>query len=178
VDRSRIVPVVKPAAWLEAATRETGGPGSGRMPVVEPLGPELCVTYAEDRPSSVRILDETQVKALGLDRGALRTLAAANLATVVPRFEVRGGDGVYLVEADGVYASSLVFWQGLWNGRLAVKGDPVVSIPSREVLLVTGSDDPAGLARVREAAARLRAQSSFPLARGLLVRRAGGLEPF
>jgi uncharacterized protein YtpQ (UPF0354 family) len=178
VNRDRIVPVLKPRAWLAAAEQTLGGPGADGMPAWDPLGTELCVVYAEDRPASVRILSEAQVRGLGLSREALRALAGRNLGTVVPELHIRGGDGVYLIEAGGVYESSLVFWAGLVSDRLKVKGQPVVAVPARDVLLVTGSEDAKGLARVREHAAQALAGSAYPLTASLYVRRGQRLEPF
>ena len=178
VNPDRVVPVLKPRAWLAAAELSTGGPGADAMPVWDPLGPDLCVVYAEDRPASVRILSQAQVRGLALSREALRALAGKNLGAVVPELHIRGSDGVYLVEAGGVYESSLVFWAGLTSDRLRVKGEPVVAVPSRHVLLVTGSEDARGLARVRELAAQALVGSAYPLTTTLYVRRGQRLEPF
>ena len=178
VDRDRIVPVLKPRAWLAAAEQSLGGSGADGMPAWDPLGTELCVVYAEDRPTSVRILSEAQVLGLGLPREALRALAGKNLGTVLPELHIRGGDGVYLIEAGGLYESSLVFWAGLVSDRLKVKGQPVVAVPARDVLLVTGSEDAKGLAKVREHAAQALAGSAYPLTAMLYVRRGQRLEPF
>jgi hypothetical protein len=177
IDRERIVPILKPRVWLAAAEQSTGGPGSDAMPAWDPLGPDLCVVYAEDRPTSVRILSLAQVRALGLSPEALRALAGGNLRRVVPELHIRGGDGVYSIEASGIYASSLVFWSGLTAERLKVRGDPVVAVPARDVLLVTGSEDARGLARVRELAAQAAAGSPHRLTATLFVRGARGLEP-
>jgi hypothetical protein len=55
LDRSRIVPVLKTSAWVEATQRQRHTTPSAQL-LTEPFTDELTVVYAEDRPSSMRFL--------------------------------------------------------------------------------------------------------------------------
>ena len=52
--------------------------------------------------------------------------------------------------------------RSLWsNEQIRVDGDFVVAIPARDVLLVTGSRNLAGIAKLRELAAQMVRDSSY-----------------
>jgi len=66
--------------------------------------------------------------------------------------------GVSLITADGVYDASLLLADALWSsGQIEVEGDIVVAAPAKGPLLVTGSRNRAGIARLRALAAELPA---------------------
>ena len=80
------------------------------------------------------------------------------------------------MSAGGNYEASLLLIDDIWSsGQVKVNGDIVVAIPTRDVLLVTGSRNRSGLKRVRELAAKfivprtVRADRHFvPLSRRAL----------
>src|SRR5262249_37890876 len=61
------------------------------------------------------------------------------------------GDGLLQIPSDVTFEESFILVDPVWK-TLEVQGDPVVAIPNRGVLFATGSDNPAGLARLIEAA--------------------------
>jgi len=80
------------------------------------------------------------------------------------------------VQAGGEHEAALLLVDDLWSGpsiAVKVRGEPVVAVPARDVLLVTGADDPAGLEKVRSAAARVLREGTDTLSADLLVWRAG-----
>jgi len=65
----------------------------------------------------------------------------------------------------------------LWSGgQIKVDGDDVVAVPSRDVLLVTGSRNLAGIAKLRELAAQIVRQSPYRLTDELFVYREGSFQ--
>jgi uncharacterized protein YtpQ (UPF0354 family) len=86
----------------------------------------------------------------------LREAALTNLSRILPKIEIRpGADGVLLVSAGGEFDASLLLADNLWTGgQIKVDGDIVVAVPAKDVLIVTGSHNAAGLARLRAAAAK------------------------
>ena len=84
-----------------------------------------------------------------------------------------GADGVSLITADGVYDASLLLADALWSsGQIEVEGDIVVAAPAKGPLLVTGSRNRAGIARLRALAAELAA-GPYGLTPALFVWRGG-----
>lgn len=168
VDPSRIVPVVRERAFVEAMGEAA--------PVWEPLGGSLVVAYVEDLESGMRYLAEGDLAAAGVDRGSLRLLACGNLRRLLPAaIEIHDLDRAFMVTAGGSYESSLLLLDELWNPeRFPVAGDFVVAVPTRDLLLVTGSGERRGLAKVRRSAGIASRRGDHPISKQLFVRRGDG----
>lgn len=179
VDRWHIVPVVKPHDWLADAQRVLKASGHSERNdetamIWEDLAGGLAVVYAEDLPQNVRFLREKDLEGAGVARADLRELACANLKKLLPPIERHGSDGLYMVVAGGVYESSLLLADSFWSsGQLDVRGEIVVAVPTRDVLLVTGSEHREGVRRVAETARKAFAEGSYPLVPTLLIYRGG-----
>ena len=150
------------------------------VPVHESLNSELDVVYAEDSPHNIRYLNTTNLEMLGIDQERLRLQAIENLTALLQgEVEVHGGDGVYLVSAGGNYEASFLLFDEFWESQvLEVAGDYVVAIPTRDLLLVTGSENRDGIARVREAAGNASSNGAYTLTPVLFVRRDRTFEVF
>ena len=62
-----------------------------------------------------------------------------------------------MVAAGGAYEASLLLLNSVWSRKnFPVKGDIVVAIPNRDILLITGSDDKVNLDWMKT-----RAQESY-----------------
>jgi uncharacterized protein YtpQ (UPF0354 family) len=168
VDRSQIVPMLKPNIWA-TTLQEQRKSAPATLPLTEPYNSELIIAYAEDRPSSIRYLmmrDDVG------DRAQLRMLALANLHRLLPKIEMRAGaDGIFLISAGGQYEASLLLADEIWSsGQIKVDGDIVAAVPAKDALFVTGSHNTAGLARLGKIAAEL-ARAPYALTPVLFVYR-------
>lgn len=183
VEKERIVPVIKDRGWLDeilAGIKERGG-NPDDMPVYlsDFYNSELAIFYAEDSERNIRYLTEDVVQDLGVDRATLLDLAKGNLKRLVNGIEISGGDGLFLVTAGGDYEASLMLLDGVWNPeQMPVKGDYVVAIPARDLLIVTGTGHPEAIERLREMANEGAEQFSYSLSPVLFVRRDGKFEVF
>jgi hypothetical protein len=116
---------------------------------------------------------------LGLDPSHLRAVAIENLRRRLPPVRISGHSGVYMLTLPGeggFFEASLLLLDEVWDAQLAphLKGAAVVTMPFRDLVFVTGADDEAGLARVRELEAGTQTQDlEHPLSRQFLVRRQG-----
>ncbi len=139
--------------------------------LTEPFNSELAIVYAEDLPSSMRFL--TTRDDVG-DRARLHDLALANLSRLLAKIEMRpGADGIFLIAAGGDYDASLLLADDLWSsGQIKVDGDIVVAAPAKGALLLTGSHNQAGIARLRALAVEL-ATGPYGLTPALFVWRGG-----
>lgn len=170
LDRTRIVPVLKTTAWVEAI-RQQRKAAPDLLPLTEPFNSELAIVYAEDRSASMRFLMSGDDVG---DRSKLHELALANLHRLLPKIEMReGASGISLVEAGGDYEASLLLADGIWSsGQIKVDGDTVVAVPAKDALLVTGSHNQADIARMRALAAEIAA-GAYGLTSTLFVYRDG-----
>lgn len=177
LDRSRIVPVIKDRKWLSDLQQTLKAQGKEQEHLSESLNDELIIVYAEDDPTRMRYL--TADEDIGVSRPELRALSIENLRRILPKIEMRTGDHVLLVEAGGDYEPSLLLVDEIWSGgQIKVKGEIVVAIPARDVLLITGSRDRTGVRRMRELAAKLAAEGPYGLTDASFVYRNGRFTKF
>lgn len=155
-DRADLVPVIKDLAYLNevsalmAHKRESGDEAVGEL-YSEALNGDLVVLYAFYSELSMRYATGDDIGEMGLGRAELRAFALANLMRRLPDVAREGDDSLSMLTADGTFEASLLLLDGIWTkDNFAVKGDIVVFVPARDVVLVTGSKDRDGLARARE----------------------------
>lgn len=181
VDESRIVPVVKDRGWLEDTRQAMKERGAKEIPeyVHEDLNRELIVLYAQDSSNSIRYLMPADIEKLSVGRKGLGKLARDNLKRILPKIESHAGEGTYMLTAGGDYEASLLLLDSIWTANnFQVKGDIVVTIPTRDLLLVTGSEDKPGLARIRAIAAKAFEEGPYRLTTVLFVYRQGKFVEF
>lgn len=175
VDPQRIVPVVKDRGWLLEMQQMYRARGTDSPPsAYEELNDELIVLYAEDTPATVRYLSRQQLDGAGVKPSVLRARAMDNLMALLPAIELYGTDGVYMLTAGGTYEASLLLAASIWDsGQVVVDGDYVVAIPARDVLLVTGSNDPDNIEKLRRMAASVTVDTPYRLTEVLFIYRNG-----
>lgn len=175
---SRVVPVIKDVDYLRDIQKGTAERGTKwtkhKLPAHEPYNTDLVILYAEDSARNIRYLTEEDLNGLGLSKNLRRARAVENLSAMIPSVKAHGGNGIYMLTAAGTYESSLLLFDRIWRaGQLKVRGELVVAIPSRSLLLVTGSKDPSGIKKVREMAAEELAAAAYHLTHRLFVYRDG-----
>ncbi|MBY0262588.1 MAG: DUF1444 family protein [Phycisphaerales bacterium] len=170
--RSNLVCVVKDRPWLDSLPRR---PGQAVADVAfRDLNGELVVVYGVDRDSSVSYPSWAEITAAGISRDEVDRLAIENLRQRLGPITVRGGDGLMMVTAGGVYESSLLLLEDFWDaGRLGIKGEIVVAVPSRDILVIADGARPDSVRRLREIAENTVGSGSYPLVPTAFVRRDG-----
>jgi hypothetical protein len=146
--------------------------------VAHPFAAGLAVTYvavaAPEQP-----LGWADLTALRIDERALRHHALDNLDAMLAGVSLHGSPPALMVSFHGIESSLLLadaFWDGL---PIDLPGDPVVAVPARDVLLITGSGSPAGLAKATRCVDRVFfAGSHHLLIQDLLTRRGGRWQVF
>ncbi len=181
IDRNRIVPIIKDRTWLQeirAALKERGAKDV-KENVFEVYNDDLVILYAEDSPKSIRYLTPEDLKGLEIRLEELKELALNNLKGLLTKIEIKTGPLVSMVVADGNYEASLLLFEKMWTaGQFKVEGEIVVAIPARDLLFVSGSNSPQGIARLRDLAAKIVKQSPYHLTHALFVFRNGKFERF
>jgi len=183
LDPAQVVPIIKDRGWLAETQAALKSRGTKSLPeyISEPYNDELSVLYAEDTPNNIRYLAAKDLEDAGVLRADWRALAVANLKRMLPKLELRAGPLVSMIVAGGNYEASLLLLDDLWTqGAIPAKvdGDVVVAIPSRDLLLVTGSRNAAGVAQLRALAAQLTKSASYSLTNTLFVYRGGRFTRF
>ncbi|HTR40776.1 MAG TPA: DUF1444 family protein, partial [Pseudomonadales bacterium] len=79
----------------------------------------------------------------------------------------------------GDYEASLLLFDGIWNGiKNEVRGNVIAAIPTRDLLIVTGSEDPEGLQRMKKIIEDATTKGSYRLTKKLFVYREGKFNEF
>ncbi|MEO7044426.1 MAG: DUF1444 family protein, partial [Ferruginibacter sp.] len=153
----RIVPIIKPVEYLgeiRNVAKKMGG-GKNVEGVYEKYNDQLIIVYAEDRKNSIRYLTHEDVKTLAINEDSITTIAIDNLDKLLTSIQRKGGDGVFMLTAGGDYEASIILLSDVLNKEsLPVNGDFVIAIPNRDMLLITGSNDKAGISKIKEVAAK------------------------
>ena len=84
-----------------------------------------------------------------------------------------------MLSSGGFYESSILLFDKFWTRtNLDVIGETVVAVPSREVLIVTGSQFPQGLEIMRSMVATAYNDGATAISKSLFVLRGGRFDVF
>lgn len=177
IDVKRIVPVIKDTDYLAGVKKSLGEAAKDPEKFdiyYETLNKDLLVFYVVDSEHNLKFLGQKELDQLKIKGTELRQLSLTNLETILPEIKKHGDGGTFMVTAGGTYEASLLLMETLWSrDNFEVRGDIVVSVPSRDLLLVTGSKDSEGLARIREIAQQTMSEGGYTLTDQLFVRKDG-----
>jgi hypothetical protein len=122
--------------------------------VVHAFVPGTGITYAPitspDTP-----LGWADLHHLHLDERALHRIAFGNLNAMIDTVSLHGGPPALMASFHGI-ESSLLLADVFWAERVPeLPGTPVVAVPARDVLVITGSQSPSGLAKAHRCVERV-----------------------
>jgi uncharacterized protein YtpQ (UPF0354 family) len=174
-DVHRIVPMIKDNDYL------TLGGDKNRQPtfVHEHFVGDLWIVYAIDQPDRMTTLPESQFQNLGLAREGLKQLAIENLRRILPPIERHGDGPMFMLTAGADYVASLILFDDIWDElRDLVEGDVVAAVPSRDVLMFSGSNSSAGINAMRQSIDRITATGAYVVSTTMLRLRSDGWKVF
>jgi uncharacterized protein YtpQ (UPF0354 family) len=148
-DRSTIVPRIKTIHFV-SALKDRGIPAD-QMPITQPLVGELVVTYAFDMPGLFQMVNPHSLERLGIEPKELHALAVENLKSKMADIGLKKeGPILFITAGNDLEACSLLarkFWDKLAS---RIPGEMVVSVPSRNIVLITSSQWELGMKTVAE----------------------------
>lgn len=167
---ARLVALVRPAAMLVAAMSQTGG--AGRLVAFPLVEEELFVVLARDCPDRIELLTQAERSELPATDEELFVDAVKNVLADLS-IQRHGGGPVWMLTAGGNYEASLLLHAALWRdlGR-EVEGELIASVPCRDLIYYTGSEEPGGPELLRRITERMHRQGSYPIS-GRLLRFTG-----
>ncbi|NOK17501.1 hypothetical protein [Corallococcus carmarthensis] len=140
--------VVRARDTFEQFSQQAGGsaPVSWR-----PVGEVLAEALVQDTPDAMRYVPMEELARWGISYEQARADAMTNLRRMdtVPLRHLTLGACV--LATNDSYGASRLLLEDVVRG-CEVKGEPVVLVPNRDTLLITGSEDATGLLTVAEAA--------------------------
>jgi uncharacterized protein YtpQ (UPF0354 family) len=144
-------------------------------PILRKFVPGLLITYLVDAGDRFSYVQGRDLLEAGLDEEELHRTAVRNLAQLAEnKVTLRQSGSVWALCLDGNFEASLALLDDLWGKRLREYArDPVIAIPSRDVLAFCDADSAAGVSELRAVVERV-----WPLGDHLLTanlyRRANG----
>ena len=169
VQTENVVPVIRAISELQEMKVLATAAGAKKQAGMlhEAYNDELVICYAVDTKNNIRYLQDKDLETIKLPKDSLLPVAIKNLEG---RLSIRTEDlnGVYMFVAGGNYEASIILMQDRWTReQLPVDGDFVIAIPSRDVLLVTGSRNKEGIKKIKEFAKKTYGQGSYSVSENL-----------
>ncbi|MBO0867342.1 MAG: hypothetical protein J2P15_02150 [Micromonosporaceae bacterium] len=139
----------------------------------------VVVGYSTGPPFGQRLITFADLERIGQTRRQLRYQAASNLDGMLASVSVHGVPPALMVSFGGI-ESSLVLADPFWDSLAgSVPGELVIGVPARDVVIITGSRSPSGIAKVQRAVDRIfLAKGEHLLLRDLLTWRGGRWDLF
>jgi uncharacterized protein YtpQ (UPF0354 family) len=166
-----IVPTIKDEEYLRVVKPQDG---SEHKFVHEHLVADLWIIYSVDLPERIVSFQRKDFGAMKMGLGELQALAIKNLRNILPPIKQHGEGPLYMLTAGGDYVASLILLDEIWDEmQTPIEGEIVVGIPSRDVLLFTGSGSKAGILSMRSRIDRITESGSYVVSRSMLRREKG-----
>lgn len=183
ITADQIVPVIKSANYALAIEQQVSkqiGTEKTLSLVYEKYNDQLIIVYAIDLQSGTAYLNQSNLENLHIHKDSLRPLAIRNLDRILTtKIELQGKDGKYMFTSGGDYEASMILLDHLWTKeKIKIDGDFVIAIPNRDLLLITGSDDKAGILKIKNMASSYWKERNYPVSEFLFKRNGTTFEKF
>jgi uncharacterized protein YtpQ (UPF0354 family) len=144
--RPDILPAVRSRSFFESARlRMLIGGDDDTFLQYQTLGDDLGLGLVYDMPDSMKPISNKEIELWGVTFYDALEAARENIRQLRPRIVgPKEGEGVYVFTTNDGYDSSRLIILDLIR-QFQVKGDYIAMAPGREMLIVAGSEDAAGL---------------------------------
>jgi uncharacterized protein YtpQ (UPF0354 family) len=167
-----VVPVIKSMSFLEDSKKLNGGKISPY--VHEIYNKQLVMVFAEDSEEELKFITTEKFAELNMSVDSLKKIAIKNLPLIVPEITGDKENGLYVFQCGGNYENSLMLLPDLFRAsNIDIKGDLIISIPTRDLLLVTGSKDKESLKKLKAISASFYEKGDRPTSPYLFIWKKG-----
>lgn len=151
----QILPLVKDRKFIEQLNNIEGA-----QVLYDPINTELFVIYAVNGQDAFRYLTEPELQQMNLSREELKIVSVENLINQI-EVGLQEEENYYLLVADGNFEASFLLIPEVWTKEnFPVQGNIVVAVPSRSVLMVTGSQETESIKLLKEKSKEILANSN------------------
>src|SRR5205085_9356433 len=144
-----LLPVVRSRFYLESVILQSRARGGEGVAVPQQaIGDHLSLSLVYDLPQAMRSIIQDDLDKWGITFYEAVEAARNNLEQIgnVAFASLQGqASGVYISATGDNYDASRLIMLDLMR-KMPVRGDYIAMVPNRDTLVITGSDDPAGLA--------------------------------
>jgi len=153
IQTENIIPIIKPIDYLDELRLICKEKGEAKEPwiVYEKYNDELIVVFGEDTKNSIAYFTQEDFAKLNINKDTLLEYSIKNLRRILPNIEKIGEKNMYGLTAGGYLEASLILLPKLWTKEnFDILGDIVVSIPNKDLIFITGTENTTELSKVRE----------------------------
>lgn len=146
IQTSRILPILRNAQGVKSLPNSEGL-------LQEDYNGELAIFYVYDSPTGMEWLNKETLKELNVSFEHIKKMAFDNLKTsALPPIEIVTEKlGTYFLANGGNYEASIPLTDYIpTTFKEKVDGDIIIAVPTRDVVLVTGSNNAAGIAAMQQ----------------------------
>ena len=165
---SALIPVVKPASYVDEFRRVTGGAAEKKRPLlVKSLVGDIVLVIGLDSPGRTQILQTDSGKPYGLSDDKVIARAIDNLRDRAGRLEVSASGPLNIIQFDPNYAASLLAVPEVWIAmEKQFGGDLAVVVPARDVVIFAQAGNSNAIAALRAIASK--PNQAYPITTHLL----------
>lgn len=166
---SDVVPLVRSAMLVDQID---GAKPSGAAPDTKsfalawyPIASGMICVYASDSPNSLSMLPADKAAKLGLSAADIKKGPMQTLRSHLPTdINFYGAKGIFMVTCGGDFESSLILDDEVMSElKKRVKGRLVFGVSNKDILMATGDQEQAALAKLREVIARGAHEGARPI---------------
>src|SRR5262245_21180566 len=144
-----LLPVVRSRFYLESVMLQSRARGGEGIAVPQKyIGDHLSLSLVYDLPQAMRSIIEDDLSRWGVTFYEAVEAAQQNLEQMgnvaFASLQGEGGEGVYVSATGDNYDASRLVMLDLVR-KMPVRGDYIAMVPNRDTLVITGSEDAAGL---------------------------------
>jgi len=182
IQKDKIIPIIKDAGYIDEIAITLNQNNKTNEPVslvYEKYNSKLVIIYAEDIENGISYFTLDRFKESGINRDSLYSIALKNLDKILPAIQRNGENGYYMLTAGGNYETSLILLNDIWSKQnVPVEGDIIIAIPTRDLLLVTGSKNDEGIKKLKSVAKEAWESGPYQLTPDLFLWNGKKFEPY
>ena len=149
-----LLPTLRSRTYFELTKLQTQLQHDGEFDCAyQPIGEHLALSLVYDLPEAMLVVTNDALAKWGVSFYEAMEVARQNLAQR-PAQIGRIGDGLYVLATGDAYDATRMMVLDMVR-HLSVNGDPIAMVPSREHLLITGSEDTQGLSAMANLAEKM-----------------------
>jgi len=179
--KADLLPIVRDPAYYSLArlTLEAGGSDLSKINfVTREIAPGLCAALAHDTPANILNVGVTQLETWNVSFDEAFDQALSNLRDKSDPNKIKElAPGLYVGAWEDYYDTARILLPEMFH-RLKLHGDPVVFLPGRSILFVTGAYDADLQAIILKNSFPIHFEEGHALSPNLYVHSDGKWRPF
>lgn len=155
INRTKIFPEIKSKDYL-IYIRILNKEKENATILYKQYNEDFIIVYRAVREYDAPLIDTEDIENLGIDQDTLLDFSIKNFKNILPDIQHSEENGIYNISLGSTFESSLILLDSLWTKEnFNVDGDFVVAIPREDILMITGSNDIAGIKKLKKIAEKI-----------------------